>query len=56
MIPVLLENPHLVDALKIPDIKSNIMNLVNNPQLSQILSQLSNNPDLLQKTLSVISN
>ena len=55
VLPTLIKNPQLMDAFKIPDITSNITQLLQNPQLSSIVNVLSKNPDLLNQVTNIVS-
>lgn len=51
--PVIQNNPRLLDVFKTPDV---IEQLLDNPQLSKIISVLSNDPDKLSKVNNIISS
>lgn len=54
VIPTLSENPNLLDAFKIPEVMTNISQLIQNPQLSFILNKIFEDPNLLSTITNLI--
>jgi hypothetical protein len=53
---VITENPGLLDAFKVPGIADNIQQMLNNPQLSNIVNVLANDPNKLANINNIIKN
>lgn len=52
--PSIQANPSLLDAFKIPGITTNIQQLLQNPQLSDILNTLANDPAVLTNVANTL--